>query len=338
MAGKARVYELAVEIGVSAETVLERLREQGEYVKSKESTVEAAVARRLRASFAPAPAPKRAVVADAVPKTGVVWSCTPTAGRQVRGRLSRAETTQEAGTARLEIAGDFAARKLVWDRYPDQRRTYSDQNGTSTITWSGRVPREAEALAASLCDLVTVGPGGRDDPNLVCRFALDWYTAPDDDRPSEEWERTETGGLVYRLKYGDHGPGERAEARTELARRLAAAITANPLLAQAKSVIAVPGHRADGSSQGEMVAREVAAMLTGVGLVTVTSSPRPERKADTTVDLADTMSIPGRIDGPCVIVDDVVRSGQTFTEVARAARAAGASEVYAIAGAKTLRS
>ncbi|MFF5226678.1 translation initiation factor IF-2 [Dactylosporangium sp. NPDC000521] len=60
MAGKARVHELAKELGVESKTVLAKLQELGEYVKSASSTVEAPVARRLRASFesggaAPAP-------------------------------------------------------------------------------------------------------------------------------------------------------------------------------------------------------------------------------------------------------------------------------------------
>src|SRR3954470_21915555 len=46
--GKARVHELAKEFGVDSKTVLAKLKEQGEFVKSASSTVEAPVARRLR--------------------------------------------------------------------------------------------------------------------------------------------------------------------------------------------------------------------------------------------------------------------------------------------------
>ncbi|MGB7142678.1 translation initiation factor IF-2 N-terminal domain-containing protein, partial [Mycobacterium sp.] len=59
MAGKARVHELAKELGVTSKEVLARLSDQGEFVKSASSTVEAPVARRLRESFGggkPAPA------------------------------------------------------------------------------------------------------------------------------------------------------------------------------------------------------------------------------------------------------------------------------------------
>ncbi|MFG1936037.1 translation initiation factor IF-2 [Micromonospora tulbaghiae] len=51
MAGKARVHELAKELGVESKTVLAKLKEMGEFVKSASSTVEAPVARRLRSAF-----------------------------------------------------------------------------------------------------------------------------------------------------------------------------------------------------------------------------------------------------------------------------------------------
>lgn len=61
MAGKARVHELAKELGVTSKEVLARLSEQGEFVKSASSTVEAPVARRLRESFGGSkPAPEKA--------------------------------------------------------------------------------------------------------------------------------------------------------------------------------------------------------------------------------------------------------------------------------------
>ncbi|TFV83482.1 translation initiation factor IF-2 N-terminal domain-containing protein, partial [Blastococcus sp. CT_GayMR16] len=83
MPGKARVHELAKEFGVDSKTVLAKLKEQGEFVKSASSTVEAPVARRLRealgasngAPAAPArpaarpsaPAPKPAAAAPVAP-------------------------------------------------------------------------------------------------------------------------------------------------------------------------------------------------------------------------------------------------------------------------------
>ncbi|MDG4792481.1 translation initiation factor IF-2 [Micromonospora sp. WMMD1082] len=74
MAGKARVHELAKELGVESKTVLAKLKEMGEFVKSASSTVEAPVARRLRSAFvasggpgAPTAAPSAAPAPTAPP-------------------------------------------------------------------------------------------------------------------------------------------------------------------------------------------------------------------------------------------------------------------------------
>src|SRR5687768_114271 len=71
--GKARVHELAKEFGVDSKTVLAKLKEQGEFVKSASSTVEAPVARRLREALggangaaAPAAAPANRPAAPAL--------------------------------------------------------------------------------------------------------------------------------------------------------------------------------------------------------------------------------------------------------------------------------
>ncbi|SDM92591.1 translation initiation factor IF-2 [Allokutzneria albata] len=66
MAGKARVHELAKELGVTSKDVLNKLKELGEFVKSASSTVEAPVARKLRDSYPGGKADKR----PAAPKPG----------------------------------------------------------------------------------------------------------------------------------------------------------------------------------------------------------------------------------------------------------------------------
>src|SRR2546428_732224 len=63
VAGKARVHELAKELGVESKVVLAKLKEMGEFVKSASSTVEAPVARKLKEAF-PAGGPP---AADAAP-------------------------------------------------------------------------------------------------------------------------------------------------------------------------------------------------------------------------------------------------------------------------------
>ncbi|NMM95254.1 translation initiation factor IF-2 N-terminal domain-containing protein, partial [Bifidobacterium oedipodis] len=49
---KPRVYELAKDLNVDSKTVLEKLKDMGEFVKSASSTVEPPVVRRLKAAFA----------------------------------------------------------------------------------------------------------------------------------------------------------------------------------------------------------------------------------------------------------------------------------------------
>ncbi|WP_406067241.1 translation initiation factor IF-2 [Micromonospora sp. NBC_01638] len=86
MAGKARVHELAKELGVESKTVLAKLKEMGEFVKSASSTVEAPVARRLRNAFvasagAPAPAAPSAPASTPASTTTPTPSTTPDAPR-----------------------------------------------------------------------------------------------------------------------------------------------------------------------------------------------------------------------------------------------------------------
>ena len=70
MPGKARVHELAKELGLESKAVLSWLKDNGEFVKSASSTIEAPVARKLREAFpsaAPAAAPAPAAEAPARP-------------------------------------------------------------------------------------------------------------------------------------------------------------------------------------------------------------------------------------------------------------------------------
>ncbi|HEY8453128.1 MAG: translation initiation factor IF-2 [Micromonosporaceae bacterium] len=79
MAGKARVHELAKELGVPSKTVLAKLKEMGEFVKSASSTVEAPVARRLKEEMAAVLAAQaQAAASDAQAPAGEAGTATPT--------------------------------------------------------------------------------------------------------------------------------------------------------------------------------------------------------------------------------------------------------------------
>src|SRR5690606_19399024 len=81
VAGKPRVHELAKELGVESKTVLAKLQEMGEYVKSASSTIEAPVARRLRASMEAAAAAAPAA-APSAPATGAKSGAKPAPPRK----------------------------------------------------------------------------------------------------------------------------------------------------------------------------------------------------------------------------------------------------------------
>ena len=51
MAGKARVHELAKELGKTSKEIMAKLTDMGEFVKSPSSTIEAPVVRKLRDAF-----------------------------------------------------------------------------------------------------------------------------------------------------------------------------------------------------------------------------------------------------------------------------------------------
>ena len=51
MAGKLRVHELAKQLGVTSKELLATLKEQGEFVKTASSTVEAPVVRKMRKHY-----------------------------------------------------------------------------------------------------------------------------------------------------------------------------------------------------------------------------------------------------------------------------------------------
>ncbi|MGV0656505.1 translation initiation factor IF-2 N-terminal domain-containing protein, partial [Mycolicibacterium thermoresistibile] len=65
---KARVHELAKELGVTSKELLATLKEQGEFVKSASSTVEAPVARRLRETYGAKPTPDKKTAAKGAAK------------------------------------------------------------------------------------------------------------------------------------------------------------------------------------------------------------------------------------------------------------------------------
>ena len=106
---KARVYELAKELGVDSKTVLAKLKDMGEFVKSASSTVEAPVIKKLRAQF-------------------------PSAEKQGRRRLQTKSLPKEklpksrTATKSLLIK---AIRRLFLHALPTQRKTSQERAANS---------------------------------------------------------------------------------------------------------------------------------------------------------------------------------------------------------------
>ncbi len=110
MAGKARVHELAKELGVDSKTVLAKLAELGEYVKSASSTVEAPVARRLRVSLESGGATP-AAASSPPPASTAPAPADGTAGPKVSARPM--PPRKPGATAPRKPAGPIAAEPTV---------------------------------------------------------------------------------------------------------------------------------------------------------------------------------------------------------------------------------
>ena len=154
MGGKARVHELAKELGVPAKEVLAWLSEHGEFVKSASSTVEGPVARRLRENFDDRAKDKgeflrRATGAKTPPPPPVSASTSPPASTPTQRRLTRAQAERVCKRFRqayasgnqdqptinalyLECAGRYGVtRQAVRDAVTNDRRRNPNAYATS---------------------------------------------------------------------------------------------------------------------------------------------------------------------------------------------------------------
>ncbi|MFE3955810.1 translation initiation factor IF-2 [Nocardia sp. NPDC059091] len=158
MAGKARVHELAKELGVTSKELLARLKEQGEFVKSASSTVEAPVARRLRESLAPKSTPSNGTAKSATPKPSgdgaprpAAKPATPGAGPRPGPRpapqapapapQAPAPAPQVAPAARAESVEAPAARPAAPGPKPAARENVAPAAASASATPSAPAPQ-----------------------------------------------------------------------------------------------------------------------------------------------------------------------------------------------------
>ena len=122
---KARVYELAKRFGVDSKTVLDKLKDMGEFVKSASSTVEAPVVRKLQAAFPSADgasqsssaAPKKPQSAKAAPspapaakRPAAASHAAPAAPASAKSPSPRPHKTEERQASAQERTKPAAAR------------------------------------------------------------------------------------------------------------------------------------------------------------------------------------------------------------------------------------
>lgn len=193
-----------------------------------------------------------------------------------------------------------------------------------------------DELLKHLCQWLTVQV-----PHLDLVVAADWYNNPPDDG-HETWWHTPPGDLVNKAKYRwDTGLNDRA--RAALAVGLAGMVRAHPLLVGADAIVTVPGHKTGVLACSVDLAQRVAESVgKSVVATTVTSAERPQAKEgrrltpEELVELSNEYPMPRSLSDLTVIVlDDVLRTGNTMAAVALSARRAGAATVLGLVPART---
>jgi hypothetical protein len=150
----------------------------------------------------------------------------------------------------------------------------------------------------------------------------------------ERWSRTEVGELAFRYKYdGDE------RLVVELARRLVAALHANPAFNRIDGVLPVPPSMTDrkfdpvAALAGAIAAKLGVPALSGQLVKTRATLPQKDMKnlAQKQANVRGAFAVCGPLQGRRLLVlDDLYDSGATMTEVTRIVRAAGAEVCVAV--------
>jgi hypothetical protein len=199
------------------------------------------------------------------------------------------------------------------------------------------VPEGLQAFLDLLCRVVVLKnlPQAIDDA-----IALDFYKIPRDGLDPDDWPDTPAGQLVNRMKYWRSDPAAQAQARSELADKMASVIRLHPTYREA-AIATTPGHKPREPSQSEFLANEIATNLGTSPLRTRAKSMiRPEAKGrGERVNFKEEFDLDpdGVARRAVLIVDDVLGRGTTMEGVALAARRAAARSVHGLVAARTIR-
>lgn len=197
-------------------------------------------------------------------------------------------------------------------------------------------PDGRDAAVKDLVDVLEVVRTIAPRDHIDYAFVLDWYKVPPEPGiESSKWSNTPAGELINRGKYWK----DRSRA-LELVDIMVDLIQRHPLMAES-TIVTVPGSTPnEGSSFGEKLASTVRKRA-GMPIIRTLGPPggHTPRKSEDGQDrsLIGTFSMPEPIRGPVVVIDDVVRTGDSISAVGLAARQAGASRVYAFAAVKTMK-
>lgn len=165
-------------------------------------------------------------------------------------------------------------------------------------------------------------------------ISLDMYNRPND---QDELERTPAGYWIWTTKHASEPSWSNSRnSRRLMIDALVAVVQSHPLYANATAIVTAPGHKADGDSFGEVLAREVAGKV-GIPFIETTSpGPRPQQK-ETPQDLTNVFTVQGELSGDVIVLDDVYHTGGSASGAAAAAKRAGATRALSLTVARTIR-
>lgn len=264
-------------------------------------------------------------------------------GSRFSDRGCRLEWTRRTFRVNGDIRPGIAINAPSWvaeQIAPELRRRGAQQLRVANSDWldhyvfSGPLD---ESLVNLLDQLATVMSIGRKPAALDQCFALDFYKRPVDELDSMHWPNTDAGDLVYRSKYWTGNASH--SAFNSLVTHMSAFVRGHPLLAAASCVVSVPGCIGSQAGHGERLAREVAAASGKEFHHTEALYTKREAAKEGSPLRVDQVDVNSAVflDDVVIIVDDVIRSGNSMSAVATSARTKGAIRVYGFAAAKTLR-
>lgn len=260
-------------------------------------------------------------------------------------RLERWEVAGVDGGHVLRLRGPIEVVEQVQAVAPEyQSRTYP---ASAAGGWTHELSSPADTMKREVRQLLDLLGGVLSLPRLPpikFAIALDWYKIPVDGMDPLDWPNTEIGELVHRGKYlYKTQEDQKGIAGRNLAGRICNVISRHAAINTAEVILNVAGHDRNVVSFGPRLAATVAKYRRMPNLrVTAKSDFRPEAKSLSPMERAmffgDEFIVPTAIRGrSALIVDDVFRSGGSMAAVAKAARAAGAQEIFGICPARTMR-